>query len=398
MSELISRSERPRRPSGRWNTISTAGGETVRAYIPEPLPPSPPLHIDGELRDRLDAALLALGRLDSVSALLPDTHLFLWMYVRKEAVLSSQIEGTQSSLSDLLLFEANESPGVPIDDVAEVSSYVAAMEHGLQRVREGFPVSNRLIREVHGILLTHGRGTDQSPGEFRRSQNWIGGTRPGNARFVPPPPDLVPECMGKLERWLHDEPARTPTLLKAALAHVQFETIHPFLDGNGRVGRLLVTLLFCVERVLQEPLLYLSLYLKQRRDQYYDLLTKVRAEGDWEAWVAFFADGVRESATGAVNTARRLNGLAHDDRDRIEREAGRVASTALRLHQALLERPLQAAQQLAQRTKLSIPAVNTGLGVLEGLEIVREVTGRKRNRLFSYAPYIQILSEGTEPL
>ncbi len=205
-----------------------------------------------------------------MSTLLPDTRLFLYMYVRKEAVLSSQIEGTQSSLSDLLLYEADASPGVPLDDVVEVSSYVAAMEHGLARIRDGFPLSNRLIREIHGILLREGRGADKSSGEFRRSQNWLGGTRPGNARFVPPPPEEVPACMGALERWLRDEPERTPTLLKAALSHVQFETIHPFLDGNGRVGRLLVTLLFCVEGVLQEPLLYLSLYLKQHRDEYYD--------------------------------------------------------------------------------------------------------------------------------
>ena len=398
MSELISHPARPRRSTGRWETISTVGGETARAYVPEPLPPRPPLEIDGGLRARLDAALLALGRLDSVSTLLPDTHLFLWMYVRKEAVLSSQIEGTQSSLSDLLLFEANELPGVPVDDVVEVSRYVAALDHGLRRVREGFPLSNRLIREVHEILLSGGRGAEKNPGEFRRSQNWIGGSRPGNARFVPPPPELVPECMGQLERWLHDEPERTPALLKAALSHVQFETIHPFLDGNGRVGRLLVTLLLCVEGVLQEPLLYLSLYLKQHRDRYYDLLTRVRTAGEWESWVAFFADGVLESATGAVNTARRLDALARDDRARIENDAGRVASTALRLHQVLLERPLQAAQQLAERTKLSMPAVNKGLAVLQGVGIVREVTGRKRNRLFSYVPYIEILSEGTEPL
>ncbi len=388
----------PRRTTGHWRTISTVGGERVRAYLPDPLPPHPPLDIDGRLRDRLDAALLALGRLDSVSTLLPDTRLFLYMYVRKEAVLSSQIEGTQSSLSDLLLYEADGSPGVPLDDVVEVSSYVAAMEHGIRRIGEGFPLSNRLVREIHGILLQHGRGADKDPGEFRRTQNWIGGARPGNARFVPPPPEQVPESMGALERWLHDEPERTPTLVKAALSHVQFETIHPFLDGNGRVGRSLVTLLFCAEGVLREPLLYLSLYLKQRRDDYYDLLTRVRTDGDWEAWLGFFADGVRESAEGAVTTAQRLTTLARDDRAGIEREGGRGAGTMLRLHQSLLEHPIQSASQLAERTRVSMPAVNNGLAALEASGIVHELTGRRRNRIFSYAPYIRILSEGTEPL
>jgi Fic family protein len=255
--------------TGTYITTSAVGGEVVRAFVPAPLPPSPSLAIDAELRDRMDAALLALGRLDSVTTLLADKRLFLYSYVRKEAVLSSQIEGTQSSLSDLLLFEADELPGVPIDDVLEVSNYVAAMEHGLQRLGEGFPLSTRLIREIHAILLARGRGEGKEPGEFRRSQNWIGGSRPGNAAFVPAPPDRVPELMGTLERWLHDEPERTPTLLKAALSHVQFETIHPFLDGNGRVGRLLVTLVLCAEGVLHEPLLYLSLYLKQHREHYY---------------------------------------------------------------------------------------------------------------------------------
>ena len=207
------------------------------------------------MRDLIDQALLAVGRLDTVTALLPDRAIFLYSFVRKEAVLSSQIEGTQSSLSDLLLFEADAMPGVPLDDVREASSYVAAMDHGLERLRAGFPLSTRLLREIHAVLMAHGRGAGARPGEFRRSQNWIGGTRPGNAVFVPPPADRVPGCMSDLERFLHGQPERTPTLLKAALAHVQFETIHPFLDGNGRLGRLLITLLLCEERLLREPLL-----------------------------------------------------------------------------------------------------------------------------------------------
>jgi len=383
--------------TGHYVTTSTVGGERVRAFVPEPLPPKPALQIDSQLRDRLDAALLDLGRLDSVTTLLPDTQLFLYMYVRKEAVLSSQIEGTQSSLSDLLLFEADALPGVPIDDVTEVSNYVAAMQHGLRRMKEGFPLSNRLVREMHEKLLARGRGSEKQPGEFRQSQNWIGGSRPGDAAFVPPPPQEVSRCMGALEQWLHDKPERTPPLLKAALAHVQFETIHPFLDGNGRIGRLLVTLLLCVEDVLREPLLYLSLYLKRNRDEYYRLLGEVRSTGEWETWIAFFADGIRESAAGAVTTARRLVKLAETDRDRIA-SLGRASSSALRIHHALQQRPVANAAQIAKRTKLSMPAISRVLAALEEIGLVREITGRQRNRVFSYAGYVRILSEGTEPM
>jgi len=382
--------------TGRYVTTSTAG-EKVRAFVPHPLPPKPALSIGPELRDKLDTALLAVGRLDSVTTLLPDTHLFLYMYVRKEAVLSSQIEGTQSSLSDLLLFEADEAPGVPIDDVVEVSNYVAAMEHGLARIRGGFPLSNRLIREIHGILLSKGRGAKKSPGEFRRSQNWLGGTRPGNAAFVPPPPQEVSECMGLLERWLHDQPDRTPTLLKAALSHVQFETIHPFLDGNGRVGRLLITLLLCVEKVLRDPLLYLSLYLKRHRAEYYEHLDVVRTTGDWETWVGFFAEGVIESAAGALDTAQRLVKTAREDRERLQL-IGRGAGTALRIHHALQQQPIVNSSTLVKKTGISLPSVLKSLSTLEKLGIVRELTGRRRSRVFSYAGYVKILSEGTEPL
>lgn len=383
--------------TGKLVTTSTFGDERVKAFVPLPLPPNPALVIRVELRERLDAALLAVGRLDSVTTLLPDTRLFLYMYVRKEAVLSSQIEGTQSSLSDLLLFEAEEAPGVPLDDVREVSNYVAAMEHGLKRIKGGFPLSNRLIREIHAILLSEGRGSEKSPGEFRRSQNWLGGTRPGNAAFVPPPPHQVHECMGQLERWLHDEPERMPTLLKAALAHVQFETIHPFLDGNGRVGRLLITLLFCVEKVLRDPLLYLSLYLKRHRDEYYQLLDRVRSDGDWEEWIGFFADGVTESAAGAVETAQRLVKTAREDRESIQ-QLGRGAGSSLRIHHAMQQQPVANSSTLANRTGISLPSVLKSLEALQKLGIVRELTGRKRHRIFSYAGYVKILSEGTEPL
>jgi Fic family protein len=384
-----------RKATGTYESTSAAG-ETVRAFVPKALPPSPGLQLDG-VRDELDHALVALGRLDGVSSQLPDTRLFLYTHVRKEAVLSSQIEGTQSTLADLLLFELKEAPGVPLEDVVEVSNYVRAMEHGLKRMREGLPVSNRVIREIHGILLSRGRGQGKSPGEFRRSQNWIGGTRPGNARFVPPPPQQVEEAMGKLERFLHDQPARTPPLLKAGLAHVQFETIHPFLDGNGRVGRLLVTLLLCAEGILREPMLYLSLYLKQHRARYYELLDAVRRHGEWEEWVEFFATGVAVTAESAVTAARRLQETADADRERIE-ALGRRAASAPAVHRALQRTPITTIPSLAKKTRLTLPTIAKALAVLVELGIAREITGKQRHRIYSYDRYMNLLNEGMEPL
>jgi Fic family protein len=376
--------------------VTTVEGESVRAFVPAPLPPTPALDLEGGLQRTLEAAALALGRLDSVSTLLPDTSLFLYTYVRKEAVLSSQIEGTQSSISDLLLFELEEAPGVPRADVVEVSNYVAALEHGLARLREGFPLSNRLIREIHGILLSRGRGSEKAPGEFRRSQNWIGGTRPGNAHFVPPPHTAVEDCMAALERFLHADDG-LPVLVRAGLAHVQFETIHPFLDGNGRVGRLLITFLLCHAGVLREPLLYLSLHFKQHRSTYYDLLDRVRREGDWESWLVFFLDGMRETADGAVATARRLAAMFQDDRRQIE-PAGRRAGSALRVHEALKAHPLLSLPGICERTGLSFPAASSAIELLLERGIAVELTGKRRNRLFLYGRYLAILNEGTEPL
>ena len=383
-----------RGPTGEYVVTSIAGNEPVRAFVPRPLPPDPPLVMNDVMRDVLDSALLALGRLDGVTALLPDTRLFLYMYVRKEAVLSSQIEGTQSSLSDLLLFEIEEAPGVPVNDVIEVSSYVAALEHGLSRCREGFPLSNRLIREIHDILLRDGRGSTKSPGKFRRSQNWIWGTRPGNAIFVPPPPDHVAGSMSALELFLHDKPERSPLLIKAALAHAQFETIHPFLDGNGRVGRLLIPLLLCIEGVLTEPLLYLSLYFKSHRARYYELLNAIRTEGDWEAWLQFFLEGVREMSENAVSTARRLADMTERNRARIQ-QFGRVAGSALQVHQSLQTRPLSTLASLAGQTRLTMPTVTKAVKALEEAGIVTEITGRRRGRIYSYREYMDIMSEGT---
>ncbi|MCF8061119.1 MAG: Fic family protein [Deltaproteobacteria bacterium] len=379
---------------GRYVTISTVG-EKAQAFVPAPLPPRPPIDWTPELRSKFDQALLALGRLDSVSTLLPDTSLFLYMYVRKEAVLSSMIEGTQSSLSDLLLFELDQKPGVPLDDVREVSNYAAALDHGLRLLEDGLPLSLRLFREIHGMLLTKGRGSNQTPGEFRRSQNWIGGTRPGNAAFVPPPAEEVLECMSKLELFLHDQPEPTPVLLKAALAHVQFETIHPFLDGNGRLGRLLITLLMCEQKVLREPMLYLSLYFKTHRRYYYELLNNVRLTGDWEAWLDFFADAVTVTATQAVETARQLLDLSNRDRDKIS-GLGRAAASTLQIHRALMEHPIATSGSLVEKTGITPATVNKALGHLEQLGIVKELTAQKRNRLFSYSGYIEIMSGGTE--
>jgi len=375
--------------------VTSTGGERVRAFVPAPLPPRPPVAFGGDLQRAFEAAQHAVGSLDGVSALLPDKSLFIYAYVRKEAVLSSQIEGTQSSLSDLLLFELDEAPGVPIDDVTEVSNYVAALEHGLSRLRGGFPLSNRLIREIHEVLLSRGRGSGKLPGEFRRSQNWLGGTRPGDAVFVPPPHAEVEACMADLEQFLHADDDALPVLIRAGIAHLQFETIHPFLDGNGRVGRLLITLLLCHTGALREPLLYLSLYFKAHRSTYYDLLDVVRRDGDWERWLAFFLEGVRSTAVGAVATAEQLGELFQADRTRFE-PLKRRAGSALRVHEALKARPISSIQEVSRTTQLSFPAASKAMDLLIELGIARELTGQRRNRLFAYGQYLGILSEGTE--
>ncbi len=374
--------------------VTKIGGEVIRAFVPVPLPPKPALRLDGPLQQRLESSLLALGRLDSIATLLPDKALFLYAYVRKEAVLSSQIEGTQSSMSDLLLFELDEALGAPLDDVREVSNYVAALEHGLRRLAEGFPLSNRLIREIHGVLLSRGRGSTKTPGEFRRSQNWIGGTRPGNAAYVPPPHTEVLDCMTAFERFLHAENDGLTVLLRAALAHVQFETIHPFLDGNGRVGRLLITLLLCHGGVLHEPLLYLSLFFKEHRTMYYDLLTSVRRTGDWEAWLTFFLEGVTLTAEAALSTAQRLSGMFQSDRQRIEAAAGRRTGSALRIHNALKTKPILSLPVAAREAKLSFHATASAMDLLVTLGIAREITGKRRGRLYVYDRYLAILGEG----
>jgi Fic family protein len=379
---------------GRFIDTPVAG-EVVRAFVPPPLPPDPPIDVLS-LLERLSVAERALGRLDGITMLLPRQELFLYMYVRKEAVLSSQIEGTQSTLSDLLRFETEAQAGEPIDDIREVSNYVDAMMFGLERLAE-LPLSLRLIREMHARLLQSGRGGTKSPGEFRRSQNWIGGSRPGNALFVPPPVTELDATLGALEAFMHEDQSRLPALIKAGLLHVQFETIHPFLDGNGRIGRLLVTLYLCVQGVLRRPLLYLSLYLKTRRADYYRLLQEVRERGSWETWLEFFLDGVAETANQAFDAATRIAELFKQDRERIAAESERAGS-ALRIHDLLQQHPYVTSNQLVQRTGLSSPTVNAALADLERLGVVEEVTGRRRGRVFGYRRYLAILSEGTDPL
>ena len=384
-----------KRDSTGHYAIQTTLNESVRAFIPNPLPPDPPIQWSPSLLAVQQRAALALGRLDGVTALLPDPAIFLYSYVRKEAVLSSQIEGAQSSLSDLMAFENEHAPGVPLDDVVEVSNYVKALNHGLGRLREGFPLCLRLIREIHEVLLASRRGSAQQPGEFRTSQNWIGGSRPGNARFVPPPHEALPDCLKSWEQFLNGESGVTDPLTRAALAHVQFETMHPFLDGNGRVGRLLVSLLLSAEGELREPLLYLSLFLKQHRSTYYDLLQAVRVEGDWEAWLDFFFQGVAETSGSAVATAQRLLGLFAEDRKRIQ-ETGRIAGSVLQVHHYLQGRPISSATAISTAVQLSSATVNKTLQILIQLGMVREITGGQRNRLFAYSQVLEILSEGTE--
>jgi len=380
-----------RRHPGRYE-VTTVGGEKARAFVPAPLPPKPMIRLDGALHQALESAHLALGRLDALASHVPDPSLFLYSYVRKEAVLSSQIEGTQSSLSDLMLFEIDEAPGVPLDDVTEVSNYVAALNHGLKRVRGGFPIANRLIREIHRVLLSRGRGSGKAPGEFRRSQNWIGGTRARNAAYVPPPWHLVEECMSALEKFINDEDSDLPQLVRAALVHVQFETIHPFLDGNGRVGRLLITLMLSVSGVLRDPLLYLSFYFRRHRSLYYEHLNEVRRMGDWERWLAFFLEGVSETAENASSTARRLADLFEKDRTRIAGE-GRRAASALRVHEAMKKRPIASLRTLTKATGLTFPTAASAIELLMKRALVQEVTGRRRNRVFSYRRYLAILND-----
>jgi cell filamentation protein, protein adenylyltransferase len=378
--------------AGHW-VRQQAGPDGFAAFIPAPLPPNPPLEFTAELQRLSEAAGRALGRLEGVSKSL-DPDRLLYVYIRKEAVLSSAIEGTQSTLSDLLRYEADGVPGTPLDEVAEVSRYVAALQYGMKRIRSGkLPLSLRLIREMHDVLMKGGRGGTRAPGEFRRTQNWVGGSRPGNARYVPPPPHEMLAALDNLERFLHDQYDFTPPIIKAGLAHAQFETIHPFLDGNGRIGRLLVSLMLVVDGVLSQPFLYLSLYLREHRADYYDALQRIRTHGDWEGWLRFYLIGVEAVATQASDTVTALVTLFDRDRSRIE-ALGRAAPSTLRVYDVLRRRVVVSITGAAKEAHVTWPTARAALERLEELKVAKESTGGRRDRLYTYGRQLAILNRG----
>ncbi len=358
--------------------------------MPAPLPPVPPIVVDDRLQQDFADAMLALGRLDATATFLPETHLFLYSFVRKEAVMSSQIEGAQSSLTDLMIYEMAGTPRVPIDDVQQVSCYVKALNLGIERIQEGHPITFRLITELHQVLLAHGLGIHCRPGEFRNNQVWIGNHRAEEATFVPPPAHEIMTCWSELEHFLNDRALPISPLIKAALAHVQFETIHPFMDGNGRLGRLLIPLILVESEVLKEPLLYLSVFFKQHRQAYYDHLQQVRLNGNWEAWIRYFTDAVTTVANGAVTTAQLLSQLMISDKTKLF-QLGRRASSASQVVDALCGQPIASANMLQQKTGLTHATVGKALDALGQLGIVEELTGQKRNRIFVYKAYVDLL-------
>jgi len=369
-------------------------GESYKSYLPQALPPKPPIDIV-KIYPYLEKATLALAELNSITKSIPNTSLFIYMYVRKEALLSSQIEGTQSSFSDLILFEHHQKPEVSLDDVEEVSNYVKAIYYGLNRLKNNFPLSLRLLREIHGILLSGSRGSGKLPGEFRRSQNWIGGTRPGNALFVPPSVEHLSQCLSDFENFLHVD--TLPALIKAGIAHVQFETIHPFLDGNGRLGRLMIILLLCQSGILDEPILYLSLYLKQNRSMYYDLLQQVRTRGTWETWLEFFLEGISSSAKQALSTATKINKLFKNDLAKID-SLGRARFSCTQTLEYLKKLPQVSVTLLSQELNITAPTARSSLTHMVNLGILEEMSGKKRDKVYVYRKYLNILDDGAKPL
>ncbi|MYC59433.1 MAG: Fic family protein [Gammaproteobacteria bacterium] len=382
----------PRFRAGRYQRQSTG----YSAFMPQPLPPNPPVLIEGDFQRLLSRADRALGRLDGSIQTLPNPDLFVWMYVRKEAVLSSQIEGTQSSLQDVLAAEANIfTPNQPAD-VNEVINYTKAMNHGLERL-EHLPLCIRLIREIHEILMTHVRGSKLTPGELRHSQNWIGtpGCSLQEAVFVPPPPDEVAPALGALECFLHD-PGDLPALVQIGLAHAQFETIHPFLDGNGRVGRLLITFFLCQQEILQQPVLYLSHYFKQHREDYYQRLQAVRDQGDWEGWLGFFVDGVLSVSREATETARKILALREEHRSLVTEKLGRAAGNGHRILEHLYQRPIVTVESIVQLLDITYTGANNLVSRFANLGLLQEITGQQRNRVFRYNPYLDLFSDAPE--
>ncbi|MHC4609863.1 MAG: Fic family protein [Planctomycetota bacterium] len=384
-----------RKTPGTYRTTAIAG-EQVRAFVPRPLPPAdPPMVLDGHLTELIRAATAALDRLNVAGAMVPSPDWFLYGFVRKEAVLTSQIEGTQATLKDVLTYEATEEARSP-DDVRQVCNYVEALTYARRQLAssKGLPLSTRLLCEAHRRLMKGGRGANRQSGRLRRSQNWIGGTRPGNAHFVPPPADAVPRAMAALERWIHaDDPL--PPLVRAGLAHVQFETIHPFLDGNGRIGRLLITVLVEHWELLSSPLLYLSLAIKRRQQDYYDRLSAVRTDGDWEGWAAFFLECVREAAEDGVSVAQRLFALLDEHRRKLLRSAG-VTIPAVRLLEQLPMHPMVTLPRVIELLDTTKPTASKTINVLREAGILRETTGRKRDRVYAYHDYLRVLTRDTE--
>ena len=378
---------------GKYNTQYIAG-ESVKAYIPPALPPKPPIDL-ARLYPMLEKATHALAQLDNVTRNIPNTSLFIYMYTRKESLLSSQIEGTQSSFSDLILFEHHQKTNVSLEDVEEVSNYVKTLHYGLKSLKTKLPLSLRLLRELHGVLLSGTHGARKRPGEFRHSQNWIGGTRPGNAFFVPPSVDHMMSCLANFEHFLHD--TTLPILIKAGVAHVQFKTIHPFLDGNGRLGRLLITLLLCESGLLSEPILYLSLYLKKNRALYYDLLQETRLYGTWEKWLAFFLEGIVVSANQAVSTAEEMNTLFEKDIAKIN-SLGRARFSCLPTFEYLKKLPQVSVKLLAQKLNMTAPTARSAVKQMVHLGILEEMTHKKRDQIYLYRHYLSILERGAEPL
>jgi cell filamentation protein, protein adenylyltransferase len=370
-----------------------SGPEGYSAFVPAPLPPLPPIVLDNDHSKLQESAAFALGRLRGASERL-DPERLLYMYIRKEAVLSSQIEGTQSTLSDLLKYENSSAPGTPINDVEEVSRYVKALLYAIDEIHNGdLPLSLRLIRNIHRKLTEGGRGSKQTPGKFRCSQNWLGGSRPGNAIFVPPPPNELLPALDNFEKYLHNEYEAAPTLVKAGLAHAQFETIHPFLDGNGRVGRMLISLILVVEGVLAQPFFYISLYFKRNRAEYYDALQRVRDKGDWEGWLRFFFIAVESVAIEATEMADDLIDLFLADRKEVE-SLGRSAPAALKVFDLLKQKIVISPTSAAADSGLTWPTALSSLERMEKLGIVSEVTGKKRDRLFVYSEQLKILDGG----
>ena len=382
------------RTTGHYKA-SYVAGEYYKAFIPASLPFEYRLDYNKEDLRKFDESLVHLGRLDGLAKILPDTSLFLYFYVLKEAVLSSQIEGTQSSLSDLILFEnTGKTSGEP-DDIREVSNYIKALNHGQKRILEGFPLSLRLICELHEILLTSGRGSTKMPGEFRISQNWIGGTRPGNALNIPPPPEEMNRCLNSFEKYLHNESVRS--LEKIAIAHVQFESIHPFLDGNGRVGRLLIVLMLFAEGILSDAILYLSLFFKKNRDEYYSLLQNVRLKGEWEEWIRFFVSGIIDTSMEANKTSSNILQLFDDDLI-IIKNSGIATKATFLLYDFLKTKPIISIPNVVKKLDITTPTVTKSFKLLQKLGIVKEITGKKRDKIYRYDSYLKILSEGADPL